>query len=222
MPCGETYFTHNILIPLLFTSPNGHTSMANRDTYRYTLKRGNQIVYVGITNQQNRFFHLPPKPMLRVRLLVGLVLGLSALTGQGVPPPTPKQPVAVADTTFDQAVALEQLRRQIAGREQEPAEAVFQNIQMMKGMPAGRLLRVMEMGYSRSLGVTCVHCHVPEAWEKEDKPTKQIARDMAAMVRTINEEHLKNIRNLKSERPTVNCTTCHRGQTKPALDLPPG
>lgn len=86
MPCGETYFTHNILIPLLFTSPNGHTSMANRDTYRYTLKRGNQIVYVGITNQQNRFFHLPSKPMLRVRLLVGLVLGLSALTGQGVPP----------------------------------------------------------------------------------------------------------------------------------------
>jgi hypothetical protein len=23
---------------------------------------------------------------------------------------------------------------------------------------------------------------------------------------------------LKSENPTVNCTTCHRGQTKPALN----
>jgi len=87
-------------------------------------------------------------------------------------------------------------------------------------MPAGRVLRIMELGYSRSLGVTCTHCHIPGAWEKDDKPTKQIARDMAAMVNAINSQHLKQIKNLKSETPTVNCTTCHRGQTKPALNLP--
>lgn len=160
--------------------------------------------------------------MIRLLLLLVLALGGLGLTWHSAAPPLAEHPVAVADTTFDQAAALEKLRQQIAGREQEPAEAVFLNIRMMKGMPAGRLLRVMEMGYSRSLGVTCVHCHVPDAWENEDKPTKQIARDMAAMVRTINEEHLKNIPNLQSERPTVNCTTCHRGQKKPALDLPPG
>jgi hypothetical protein len=87
-------------------------------------------------------------------------------------------------------------------------------------MPAGRLLRVMELGYSRSLGVNCTHCHVAEQWEKEDKPTKQIAREMFAMVAVINGDQLKKIKNLKSDNPGVNCTTCHRGQIKPALNLP--
>ena len=131
-------------------------------------------------------------------------------------PPTTTQ----TETPFDQAQALAKLRASIAGKENEPAEKVFKNIQWLKGAPAGRLLRVMELGYSRSLGVTCTHCHVPDAFEKDDKPTKQVARDMAAMVGAINNQHLKQIKNLKSETPVVNCTTCHRGQTKPALNLP--
>lgn len=121
---------------------------------------------------------------------------------------------------FDQAQALAELRKRIAGQEEKPAEQVFKNIQLLKGVPAGRLLRIMEMGYARSLGVTCTHCHVPGAWEKDDKPTKQIARDMAAMLAAINNQYLKQIKNLKSEDPLINCTTCHRGQTKPALNLP--
>ncbi|HEV7397802.1 MAG TPA: c-type cytochrome [Pyrinomonadaceae bacterium] len=121
---------------------------------------------------------------------------------------------------FDQAQALADLRKAIAGQEDKPAGEVFKNIQMLKGMPAGRLLRVMEMGYARSLGVNCTHCHVAGQWEKEDKPTKQIARDMATMVANINNEQLKKIKNLKSADPVINCTTCHRGQTKPALNLP--
>lgn len=121
---------------------------------------------------------------------------------------------------FDQAKALEELKKQLAGKENEPASKVFKNIQMLKEMPAGRLLRVMEMGYGKSLGVSCTHCHVAGAWEKEDKPAKQITREMAAMSATINNDLLKNIKNLKSERPVVNCTTCHRGQLKPATNLP--
>ena len=39
------------------------------------------------------------------------------------------------------------------------------------------------------------------------------------MTATINNELLPKIQNLKSEKPTVNCTTCHRGSTKPALNL---
>lgn len=121
---------------------------------------------------------------------------------------------------FDQAQALENLRKAIAGQENKPAEEVFKNIQMLKGMPASRLLRVMELGYARSLGVNCTHCHVAEAWEKEDKPAKQIAREMNAMVAVINNDQLKKIKNLKGPNSIVNCTTCHRGQTKPALNLP--
>src|SRR5215213_978491 len=128
-------------------------------------------------------------------------------------------PTAVA-AEFNQAGAIAKLKEQIKGKEKEPAEKVFKNIQMMKGVPAERLLAIMQMGYARSLGVTCTHCHTPEKWEAEDKPTKQIARDMAAMVKTINGELLKNIKNLQSASPTVNCTTCHRGQVKPALNLP--
>jgi hypothetical protein len=125
-----------------------------------------------------------------------------------------------SDKPFDQAQALADLRKAIAGSENKPAGEVFKNIQMLKAMPAGRLLRVMELGYAKSLGVDCTHCHVAAQWEKEDKPTKQIARDMAAMVANINNEQLKKIKNLKSAEPVINCTTCHRGQTKPALNLP--
>jgi len=128
--------------------------------------------------------------------------------------------VSAPPQTFDQEAKLAELRKRIAGRENEPAENVFKNIQFLKGVPAARLLAVMRIGYSRSLGVNCTHCHVVDEWEKDDKPTKQTARDMAQMVRTINNDLLKNIKNLKSESPVINCTTCHRGQTKPALDLP--
>ncbi len=126
----------------------------------------------------------------------------------------------VQEKPFDQAQALAELRKKISGQETKPAEQVFKNIQLLKGMPADRVLRIMELGYARSLGVNCTHCHVVEQWEKDDKPTKQIAREMAAMMAAINNDHLKNIKNLKSERPVINCTTCHRGQTKPALNLP--
>ncbi len=126
---------------------------------------------------------------------------------------------APAQTTADKEAQLAELRKKIAGQENRPAEEVFKNIRSLRGVPAGRLLRIMEVGYSRSLGVDCAHCHIPGQWEKDDKPEKQVARDMAAMVQAINTGLLKNIKNLKSQNPTVNCTTCHRGQTKPALNL---
>jgi hypothetical protein len=123
---------------------------------------------------------------------------------------------------FDQKAALAKLREQIKGREAEPADKVFKNLTtpMLKSGPAGRVLAVMELGFARSLGVNCTHCHVPDKWESEDKPQKQIARDMSAMVTRINGELLKGIKNIASATPTINCTTCHRGEVKPALNLP--
>jgi hypothetical protein len=129
-------------------------------------------------------------------------------------------PASQEEKPFDQAQKLAELNKQIAGKENLPAEQVFKNIQVLKGIPAGRLLRIMEMGYSRSLGVNCTHCHVVDQWDKDDKPTKPIARDMSKMVQTINNDLLKPIKNLKGPNPVVNCTTCHRGQIKPALNLP--
>ena len=128
--------------------------------------------------------------------------------------------IAIQTGAFNQEQAVAQLKAEIAGKENQPAETVFKNIQMFKGMPAGRVLAVMQMGYSKALGVDCTHCHVPGQWEKEDKPTKQITRDMSEMVKAITTKYLKEIKNLKSANPVVNCTTCHRGQVKPALNMP--
>lgn len=125
-----------------------------------------------------------------------------------------------SDDTFSQDETLAKLREQIKGKEKEPAETVFKNIQILKGRPAAQVLAIMQMGFSRSLGVTCIHCHTPENWASEDKNKKQIAREMWTMQANINTQMLKNIKNI-SERATINCTTCHRGQTTPALNFPP-
>ena len=106
----------------------------------------------------------------------------------------------------------------IKGRETQPAEQVFKNIQQLKGRPAGQVLRAMG-SFSRALGVTCAHCHVEGEWEKDDKPTKNIARGMIRMVGSINNEQLKAIPNLRPEA-TVSCSTCHRGSTRPDPRLP--
>lgn len=115
---------------------------------------------------------------------------------------------------------MREVLESIAGRENEPAESVFTNIRSLTGVRAGNLPNIMNMGYSRSLGVSCTHCHVTSEWASDAKPQKQVARDMAAMVRAINGELLPRIANLSSARPVVNCTTCHRGNIKPALNLP--
>lgn len=120
---------------------------------------------------------------------------------------------------FDQAAALADLRKAIAGKEDQLAVDVFMNIKQYKGVTADRLLWIMEFGFSRSLGVTCTHCHVPGRWEADDKGAKETARAMSAMMAAINGEYLKNIPSLNSSNPSVNCTTCHRGQKRPALEL---
>jgi hypothetical protein len=118
----------------------------------------------------------------------------------------------------DRAKHVADVREAIKGRENLPGDSVFKNLKMFGGMPADRLLRIMESGWSTALGVSCDHCHVIGEWDKEDKKPKQVARDMSAMSRTINAD-LRKIPNLQSATPTVNCTTCHRGAVKPATNL---
>ena len=108
----------------------------------------------------------------------------------------------------------------IKGRETEPAEAVFKNIQRFKGVPAGRLPMIMSMGFSRSLGVSCTHCHTAGEWDRNDKRPKEAAREMVTMSRKINYELLPQVKNLAGKKPGINCTTCHRGEIVPSHDLP--
>jgi len=153
-------------------------------------------------------------------LLAFMMFGPHAVVEQTAFAQATPTPAPVAG--FDQAAAIAKLKEQIKGKEQEPGEKVYKNLQLplFKTMPAARLLAVMEFGYARSLGINCTHCHTPGQWEAEDNTKKQTARDMWVMMGKINGELLKGIKNLKSETPTINCTTCHRGQVIPALDLP--
>jgi hypothetical protein len=135
-----------------------------------------------------------------------------------LPAPIPA-PAPVDSFVAERDSLMKEVLEHIAGRENAPAESVFKNIKVLKGMPAGRLPRAMNLGFGRSLGVSCTHCHVAGHWADEDKAQKQITREMIAMVDTINRVMLPRIKNLKSEHPTVTCTTCHRGSRKPATSL---
>ena len=99
----------------------------------------------------------------------------------------------------------------------KPAEQVYKNIQVLKGMPASRLHTVMKF-ISSSLGVRCDYCHVradkgPWPMEKDDKKTKETAREMITMMKKINDDNFEG-------RQEVNCATCHNGSTKP-VSYPP-
>ena len=106
--------------------------------------------------------------------------------------------------------------RSIAGRENEPAESVFKNIKIFKGVPAGRLVNIMNNGFGRSLGVSCGFCHVVGKWDLDDKEQKNTARLMFAMVQTINRDYISKVpRDSTGPTPVVNCFTCHRGEPRP-------
>src|SRR5437868_121865 len=113
--------------------------------------------------------------------------------------------------------------RSIAGRENQPAESVFKNIKIFKGVPAGRLVDIMNMGFGRSLGVSCGFCHVPGKWDLDDKKEKTTARLMFAMVQTINRDYISKVPvDSGAPRPVVNCFTCHRGNPRPMGPEGPG
>jgi hypothetical protein len=69
----------------------------------------------------------------------------------------------------------------------KPAEEVFKNIQVFKGLPSSQLSQAMFFRRG-SLGVTCSHCHVNVTdFGKDDNQNKQIARQMIQMVRELNQ-----------------------------------
>ena len=89
----------------------------------------------------------------------------------------------------------------------KPAEQVYKNIQVMKGVPAPRLMNAMTF-FTKSLGVECKYCHVPNEFEKDDKPPKNVARKMLNMVHQINDANFP-------DKQEVSCWMCHRGNPKP-------
>jgi len=105
----------------------------------------------------------------------------------------------------------------IAGHENDPAEQVFKNIQMFKGLPARQVLGIMVEGYATALGVACSHCHVTDDFASEEKRPKRAAREMAVMHRSINQQlaKMENLATPPTENRSISCIACHRGTVNP-------
>jgi photosynthetic reaction center cytochrome c subunit len=89
---------------------------------------------------------------------------------------------------------------------QQTAEQRYKNIQIFKGLPAAQLEPAMAF-IAGSLGVKCNYCHV-NPFDKDDKPTKLVARRMIKMVFDLNKGSFNGER-------AVSCFTCHRGNPIP-------
>jgi photosynthetic reaction center cytochrome c subunit len=87
------------------------------------------------------------------------------------------------------------------------AEAVFKNIQVLKGVPADQVVPGMQF-ISAALGVQCQYCHVEGHFDQDDKKPKQAAREMIKMMFAINKDNFEGHRE-------VTCNTCHRGNVRP-------
>ena len=141
-----------------------------------------------------------------------------------VTPPASAQAQAATTQEVNDRFARQFLER-IAGREKEPASKVFKNMQLpgLKDVPAANLINIMNLGYSRALGVRCTHCHVEQDFSSDEQRPKRAAREMAAMHRAINEQ-LGKMQNLeiRPEDRFINCSTCHRGAVNPrSVQSPP-
>jgi hypothetical protein len=98
-----------------------------------------------------------------------------------------------------------------------PSGKYYKNIQVFKDLPSTQLMSAMKFMAS-ALGTRCEHCHVTSEtgnWpmEKDDKPAKKRAREMVAMMRSINASNFNG-------KMLVTCATCHHGQIKPAASPP--
>ena len=166
-----------------------------------------------------------PKLMAGGLLLAGLAYPALSLSQYGqarpapaAPEPMPAHPMEQAAPAAPQAQAPQaqrpSVRDLIKGRENEPAEKVFKNVQLLKGVPAGRFLDAME-GFTKALGTKCRECHDTENFASDDKDEKKAARGMVQMTKAINEQYIKTMPGLDRDA-FVSCYTCHHGKTHPA------
>jgi photosynthetic reaction center cytochrome c subunit len=89
----------------------------------------------------------------------------------------------------------------------KPAEEVFKNIKILKGIPSDQLIPSMQF-ITAALGVQCQFCHVDGHFDQDDKPPKEAARHMMTMMFAINKDNFRGHRE-------VTCNTCHRGSVHP-------
>jgi hypothetical protein len=99
-----------------------------------------------------------------------------------------------------------------------PSDKYFKKVTVLTGMPVDEFMGEMGL-FSAALSYCCGDCHVNAGtdnpdWASDAKPTKVIARRMAAMVYAINKQNFGG-------GSRVTCWTCHRGSPNPAVTPAP-
>ena len=113
---------------------------------------------------------------------------------------------------------LNRFGTEIKGRENEPAGQVFRNVQYLKDVNAATPLAIMDIGYSRALGVSCTYCHAEQDFATDEKRPKRAAREMHVMHRSFNDQLRKMVNGeTPADARSINCTTCHRGRAIPSV-----
>ena len=106
--------------------------------------------------------------------------------------------------------------QEIAGREDQPAEQVFKNIKVLKGITAAQLVTKMEKDYAEALSWNCTNCHRlanQGNFASDTSNDKVRARFMQQMQNDINTVTLPKL--YPKDTPKVTCATCHRGYNEP-------
>ena len=137
------------------------------------------------------------------------------------PSPAPARRVAISRDSLAtlRAGLVAQVMKQIAGRENEPAERVFKNVQLLKGMTAADLVHRMDQDYGVALSMNCTTCHRGAAegeFASDSANNKRRARFMQQMTNDINQNQLPKL--FPTRTPRVDCVTCHRGYAEPLRD----
>jgi len=160
----------------------------------------------------------PEKPVKRTTLsaliIVLAALAIRQVSASRLPsPPVSQTSQARSSPTPDTRAAdaqyLAEVKQKLVSHEDELAETFFKNIEILKDKKASRLPAMMS-ALTGLLGVSCSHCHVPNEWAREDKPTKQTARKMFRMIGRLNKEEFDG-------KNAVSCWTCHRGNPHPPI-----
>jgi hypothetical protein len=114
------------------------------------------------------------------------------------------------------AVYVNRVLQEIAGRENEPAEQVFKNVQVLKGITAAELVHKMDADYAVAMSWNCTNCHrlAPQGnFASDTSADKKRARFMQQMMNDINTVQLPRL--YPKDTPKVSCATCHRGYNEP-------
>jgi photosynthetic reaction center cytochrome c subunit len=81
------------------------------------------------------------------------------------------------------------------------------NLKLLGGAPASSIGDTMQ-AFAFALGQNCQFCHVQGNFAADDKPEKETARKMLAMVMSVNKDTFGG-------HQVVRCFTCHQGNAHP-------